>query len=277
MNRRRFLALSGTVAGAAVAGCTGGDGGSGDNDGNESDESADGTDASTDGSDGGDGSGTDAETDDTGSESDGDDWDQLAAGDPDVQFGDPTHHEVEERVGDGVEHYVTVTVENVGDGASGSIAVYVDWLDDDGEPVSERTHTEQVTTLEPGQTWDARVDPTWVDDTEQIADVEVDWDVGRGVRGGPPQRPAGVSLTESELDESSSWSITGTMANERSEPLASVLAYGRWLDADGTLLGDGYDEAEDLPAGEDWSFDVSVQTERHDAIADHEVIFDDRS
>lgn len=112
------------------------------------------------------------------------------------------------------------------------------------------------------------------------ADAETvdDYEFGGEYDTEPPRvDPDGLDLVDTEMkvgeDEVV---ITGTVANERDEAVSYAQANSKVYDGDGVVIGGEWTNVSDLPAGEEWAFELTWRgRDRVDAAADHEVWISD--
>jgi len=225
MDRRRYLAISSALF-AGVAGCS------------ESSNEIDDPQAAQTETD--DGSNDGQETEDT--------TPNESEGEADVEFGD--RKMLTDDSGFSAEKYVEVVVENVGDGPAGQITVTVDWFDADDNYLEETEG--RIPSLEAGEVWVAQVSAL-TSDTENIKSFEITGEF----EDTPPVAPSGMQVTESELEiDDFSTQISGVAENTRDGEMDYVEAHGKIYDDQGRVIGGGWTNETEIPAGSNWAFEI---------------------
>lgn len=253
MRRRHFIALCGTGLTAALAGCSG-----------ESSEDDPENDTDEDSTEDGDDSGND--TDDgseDGSENDpgdGEPLEPLTAGEPEMAV-DYQQLIEDPEAGDGP--VVELLIENRGDGASGSVDLSVDWLDDADGVLA--TAESRVETIRAGETWVARyhAESSWADDV-------AGFDPEKGI-GDAATTPDGWVLVDGSVDTTDgNAEVSGTLRYDGDGDPAGDQVVARVFDGDDRLLADGVQDG-DL-AGEEVDVAVTLEPSLPDDVVDFEVL-----
>ncbi|TYL38872.1 hypothetical protein CV102_10210 [Natronococcus pandeyae] len=163
--------------------------------------------------------------------------------------------------------YLAVTVENVGDVASGWITLETDWYDSRGDYLD--TDLAHLGMLSAGKTWQARVYYDGSDATS-VTDFTVD---GR-VDPDPLTVPGGLEVIESDVEiDGDDVVVTGRFGNDTGETQPNVDVIALLFDDEGVVLGDGWVNETDVPNGETRSFEcVWDGRDRADDVADHTAI-----
>ena len=251
MRRRRYLAFGGALL-IGLAGCS-----------ESSDEIDDPQDTPTE-NDGGGGGGNDATPEGTEEPTP-----TEPPGESDVQFGD--RELITDDSGYSTEVYAEIIVENVGDGPAGQITVNVDWVDADGNYLDDSTG--RLPSLEAGEVWVAQVSAL-TSDPEEIEDFEVSGEF----EDSPPVAPEGMEVTESELEVGDySSQISGVAENSREDVIDYVEAHGKIYDDQGRVIGGGYTNETEIPAGRNWAFEIRLSdraADRAGDAADHVAFLD---
>ena len=247
MRRRRYLALNGALF-AGLAGCSEGS--------DEIDDPQD-TPADNDG-------GSDDIPEDTEEPTP-----TKPPGEPDVRFGE--RELVKDDSGYRMEAYAEVIVENIGDGSAGQVAVNVEWYDADGNYLGDSTG--RLPSLEAGEVWIAQIS-TLTSDPEDIESFEISGEF----EDSPPVAPEGMQVTESELEiEEFSTQISGVAENNREDEIRYVEAHGKIYDDQARVIGGGWTNETDIPAGRNWAFKIRLsgraRARAEDAV-DHVVFLD---
>lgn len=191
------------------------------------------------------------------------------AGEADVQFGE--RELVKDDSGFSTEAYAEVIVENVGDGAAGQITVDVEWYDADGNFLDNDTG--RLPSLEAGEVWIAQVSALTTD-AEDIDSIEVSGEF----EDSSPVQPKDMRVRESELEvEDYSAQITGVAENNREDEMDYVEAHGKIYDEQDRVIGGGWTNETDIPAGTNWKFEIPLagrSRERASDAADHVAFLD---
>lgn len=249
MNRRTYLAISGALC-TGLAGCSGGS------------EEID-----------------DSEGDDGGSDNTPEETDEPTAteeptptkpsGEPDVQFGE--QNLIKDDSGYTTEAYAEVVVENTGDGSAGQVSVNVEWYDADGNYLDDTTG--RLPSLDAGEVWVAQVSAL-SSDPEDIESIEISGEFENA----PPVAPDGMEVTESELEIGEySAEITGVAENSRQDEIGYVEAHAKIYDGQDRVIGGGYTNETDIPAGRNWAFNIRLSgraTTRAEDAANHVAFLD---
>lgn len=249
MERRTFLALTGS---AALAGCSGDD--------TEPIENGD-TDTDTDTEQSG---GNNNETTDEESPMETDE----PSGGSDVQIGETS---LERREGDySTDVWVDAVVVNEGDAASGSVTLKVRWYDEDGNFLDDST--ESLASIDADETWAAHV-YALTTDPEKIADFEIEGEFEPE----SPGVPDAVELLDSSMAPADrEVTVEGRVKNGLDHELSYIEAHGKVYNEDGDVMGEGWTNESDIPAGETWRFDVSWRgRHRVEQAASHSVVLRD--
>lgn len=236
MNRRAYLAISGALC-TGLAGCTGGS------------EEIDESEGDVGGSDN-----TPEETDEpTATEEQTTTEEQTPtepSGEPDVEFGE--QNLIKDDSGYTTEAYAEVVVENTGDGSAGQVNLNVEWYDADGNYLDDTTG--RLPSLDAGEVWVAQVSAL-ISDTEDIESIEVSGEFENA----PPVAPDGMEVTESELEIGDySAEITGVAENSREDEIGYVEAHAKIYDDQDRVIGGGYTNETDIPAGINWAFGIRL-------------------
>jgi hypothetical protein len=264
MRRRRYLALSGALL-AGLAGC------SEDSEIDDPQDTPESTPTDT--------SGEDRVTPDETPADDVESSDTPEAteeptptkppGEPDVQFGE--RELIKDDSGYSTEAYAEVIVENVGDGPAGEVTVEVEWYDSDGNYLDASTG--RLPSLDAGEVWIAQVSAL-SSDPEDIDSIEISGEFDNS----PPVAPEGMKVTESELEiEDFSSQITGVAENNREEDIGYVEAHGKIYDDQGRVIGGGWTNETDIPAGRNWAFEIRLSgraADRAEDATDHVAFLD---
>ncbi|ELY72635.1 hypothetical protein C487_18266 [Natrinema pallidum DSM 3751] len=81
-----------------------------------------------------------------------------------------------------------------------------------------------------------------------------------------------VEILDHEFyDEGFQSSVRGTAVNNADRELSYVEATATFLDADGTQIGEGPDNVNDLAAGREWEFDCMYTSQDASRIEEYEV------
>ncbi|MFB6236226.1 MAG: FxLYD domain-containing protein [Halopenitus sp.] len=175
--------------------------------------------------------------------------------------------------GDQPAPYVTATIVNRGDGASGPVQLVVRWYDadgnflyeDDGRPALESQS--ELISLDAGETWRPRVYA--INERSEIADAEIEVDA----EGEPLSPEDNVEVLGSELQvNGTTVTITGQVRNTSGKELLSVSVYSKIYDSDDVVLAGGHDQETDIPTDATWEFEIQWDArDRVDRVDDHEV------
>lgn len=105
-------------------------------------------------------------------------------------------------------------------------------------------------------------------DDEDETDDE-NGDAGSG--GGDTGQPDIEILDHSFYQEEFTSGVRGTAVNNTDSELSYVEANARFLDANGTQIGEGLDNVSDLAAGREWEFDCMFLGDDPSRIEEYEV------
>lgn len=185
-----------------------------------------------------------------------------------------TNHELHVEEGDfSTDVFVEAVIENSGDGRSGNIELQADWYDADGNYLGN--DTEWLTTLNAGETWEARV-YYFGGDSDDIDDYEIDGEFS------PPSGtidPEGLELLSSEMsvsEDDREAEVRGEVENTSGDDQDYVAAIAKVSDDAGVVLGDDWTNVTDLRAGETWRFSIGWRgRDRTSRAASHEVLLTD--
>ncbi len=192
-----------------------------------------------------------------------------ADGEPVIELGESELVVDESRFSTDV--YVSVAVENVGAGHSGTLEVVADWYNDAGEYMGNDSAF--LNSLGPGEIWAARV--YYLGGSgEEVNDYEV---AGEYNVEPPDMNPDGLSLLESELQVGEDEAVvSGRVENRRTEPVSYIEATAKLYDAEGVVLGDEWTNVTDVPAGEVWAFELTwLAFGRAQDVAEHSMWLED--
>lgn len=274
MDRRRCLTAIGTAGASLIAGCSGGDGSSGGGNGGSGGNSTTGsgggttTAGSTTGSKTTQGSETTQQTSDsttTGTEtsSNGDAASALEISGTELEEGE-------------FDIGVVGEIENTGDQRLAYVEATATFRNDAGD-VLDTTMT-NLAGLESGQIWETYV--PYLGDKSEVAEGELS--ISDAVAGEIPEPPDAVELLEDSLeppaDDFSGPKVTGRAENTGDSTIGYLEAAATFVAENGNVLGSGFTNVTDLPAGETWSFEIeftSYSTEVSDDVSDYELYLTD--
>lgn len=191
------------------------------------------------------------------------------SGEPDVRFGD--RQLVVDDSGFTTEVYAEVVVENTGDAAAGRITLNVDWYDAADNYLEDTSGS--LPSLDAGEVWIAQVSalPADVEDIERF-------ELSGEFESNSPVAPEGMQVTESEIEiEEYFAQITGVAENDRDDEIRYVEAHGRIYDGQGRVIGGGWTNETEIPAGRNWAFEIHItgrSKERAEGAADHVAFLD---
>lgn len=251
MDRRRFLTVLGV---ATFAGCSGNDTEPIKNENTDTE-----TDTKQSDGNGGDTTATESPTETDSPE---------PAGESDVRIGESS---LERREGDySTDVWVAATVMNQGDAPSGSVTLKVRWYDKDGNFLDDTR--ESLASIAADETWAAHVHALTTD-SEKIADYKIEGEFEPT----PPGVPDAVELLESSMSPGDrEVTVEGRVKNGLDHELSYIEAHGKVYNDAGEVMGEGWTNQSDIPAGETWRFDVSWRgRHRVDQAASHSVVLRD--
>jgi hypothetical protein len=221
--RRGVLAGAGVALIGSVAGCSGGSGAggaSGDSDGDGS------------GGDSGDGGGTN--------------------GEPDVVIVD-SELRSRESYGDTIT-LAAFEVENRGNARVGEVSVRADWLDADGNKITDSVR--KIETLGTGTTWDGRTEPKTPPDTP-IESYELSLETEPMFETLDEVTVLDTSIETVEDYEEEQVDFVGEAEYTGSDEHDYVDAVVNLLDADGLVIDNGSESAANVDPDDSWRFEIS--------------------
>lgn len=164
--------------------------------------------------------------------------------------------------------YVAVDLTNVGNAPSGKVTVEVDWLDANGDYLSD--WWSDIIGLKPGETWSARVYAALVDD-ELIEDYDVYGDYEAVLE----PVPEGVDVASSSLlAGEENVKVRGEVENNMNTTLDYVEFHGNIYNDAGEVMGGTWTNETDIPVGSSTRFDPPWDEagDRASKAIDHEVV-----
>lgn len=148
--------------------------------------------------------------------------------------------------------YVRAEIQNVGDGATGTIEATARFYDTDGNLLE--SSDVYLSTLDSGETW--RLYPPYFGDGEEVDSHEFEAKYTDKWR--PPSNE-GVILDEHKLHTSENEvQVVGTATNNRSSAIDYLEANAKFYYEQDVVAGTGYTNVTGVPEGDSWRFEVSL-------------------